>query len=169
MQVINKLAHLIDDVWCYSDLYEDIKSPPNTVLPLGTLAAIALDAPLCRPLGVLAPAGTTADRIVAFLSRVDLVVVEFPKFRDGRGFTLARTLREKHGFEGDIRAIGHILPDQFAALMQCGFSSIELPANHPVDQWTRVVPGIVTTSTAGPLLQRLLGKRDASTTKREKT
>ncbi|MCR6628611.1 MAG: DUF934 domain-containing protein [Magnetospirillum sp.] len=58
---------------------------------------------------------------------LDLVVIDFPRFRDGRGFTLARTLRERYGFTGEIRAQGNLLPDQLSLLQRCGFSSIAVP------------------------------------------
>jgi len=87
------------------------------------------------PLGVTLPPGTKAAEVAEFLERLDLVVVGFPKFRDGRGFTLARTLRERHGFEGEIRATGHILPDQYALLLRCGFSTVEVPETAHLSVW----------------------------------
>lgn len=73
------------------------------------------------------------DRIEAlapFLDRLELVVVQFPGFRDGRGFTQARALREYLGFEGEIRAEGHILPDQALFLKRCGVDTVVLPKTH---------------------------------------
>jgi uncharacterized protein (DUF934 family) len=69
------------------------------------------------------------------LAGVEVVEIEFPKFRDGRGFTLARNLRECHGYTGDIRAVGHFIPDQFRFLIECGFSSFETPEAHPPAQF----------------------------------
>ncbi len=169
MPLINELAQVIEDAWSYPGQRGDAKALGSTaVLPLEALVAEGSEKPLDRPLGVYAPAGTTADLIVPHLNRLDLVVVEFPKFRDGRGFTVARTLREKHGFKGDIRAIGHVLPDQFAALVQCGFSSIVLPSDHPAGQWAKNIP-TVTRSAGGPLLQRLLSAQAVAAAKPEAT
>ncbi|MBN3867150.1 DUF934 domain-containing protein [Gluconobacter kondonii] len=64
-----------------------------------------------------------------YLNRLDLVVLRFPIFRDGRGFTQARELREYLRFSGEIRAEGHILPDQAAFLRRCGVDSVVLPKN----------------------------------------
>lgn len=64
-----------------------------------------------------------------FLPGLALAVIQFPAFRDGRGFSLARALRERHGFAGEIRACGHILPDQYVLLARCGVDTIELPAS----------------------------------------
>jgi uncharacterized protein (DUF934 family) len=92
------------------------------------------------------------EEIAPRLGGIGRIVVEFPKFRDGRGFTLARTLRERFGYKGDIRATGHFLPDQFVALVACGFTSFETPAEH--------VPAQFAAATAirqpGQLLRRMV-------------
>lgn len=169
MPIIDRHAQIVDDTWCYHDPATVAGGPVNAVLNLDELVALGSEAPALWPLGVVAPAGTTAEQLGPYLDRLDLVVVEFPKFRDGRGFTLARTLRNKLGFKGDIRASGHILPDQFTALVQCGVSSILLPSDHPVDQWTQCLPIPSSSSTKGPLLQRLLNEKAASIRKSEAT
>ncbi len=74
-----------------------------------------------RPAAVHLPPDTAPEAIAPWLAAIDLICIEFPKFRDGRGFTLARTLRTRYRFERDIRAVGHLLPDQLEALRQCGF------------------------------------------------
>lgn len=72
------------------------------------------------------------------LDGVELVRVEFPSFADGRGFTLARQLRLK-GYEGRLRAFGHVLADQYAMARRSGFDEVEisdeLAARQPEDQW----------------------------------
>ena len=72
-----------------------------------------------------------------YLNRLDLVVLRFPIFRDGRGFTQARELREYLRFSGEIRAEGHILPDQAAFLRRCGVDSVVLPKNGDPDLWEK--------------------------------
>lgn len=168
MALIDNRGQVIEDLWSYPDPGTIGTVRANCVTLLDTLSLRDCEFPLERPIGVYASAGTTADRIAPVLGELDLVVVEFPKFRDGRGFTLARTLRGKHGFKGDIRAIGHVLPDQFPALVQCGFSSIVLPADHPPEQWIQSGAAAVRHA-GGPLLQRLLSARSAPAAHREKT
>jgi uncharacterized protein (DUF934 family) len=87
-------------------------------------------------LGVQVASTTHPDELAPFLDRVSLVVVEFPKFRDGRGFSIARTLRERFRFAGDLRAVGHILPDQYAFLVRCGFSGVAVPDDADLRVWT---------------------------------
>jgi uncharacterized protein (DUF934 family) len=88
-------------------------------------------------LGVCLPRGTTVEQIADLLGRVALIVVPFEKFRDGRGFTLARVLREQYGYEGEIRAVGHLLPDQYEFLLRCGFNSVVLPDGADPAPWQR--------------------------------
>ncbi|MHC8440670.1 MAG: DUF934 domain-containing protein [Candidatus Eutrophobiaceae bacterium] len=52
-----------------------------------------------------------------------LIAVDFPKFTDGRAYSLARLLRERYGYSGEIRAIGEILRDQLFFMMRCGIDS----------------------------------------------
>ena len=69
---------------------------------------------------------------------IDLIAVAFPKFGDGRGFSIGHALREQ-GYEGTLRISGALLPDQFAFALQCGFDEIEIDeerlARQPVEQW----------------------------------
>ncbi|MDX1467401.1 MAG: DUF934 domain-containing protein, partial [Halomonas sp.] len=46
------------------------------------------------------------------LKQAPLIGVDFPKFTDGRGYSIARLLRERHGYPGQIRAVGDVLIDQ---------------------------------------------------------
>jgi uncharacterized protein (DUF934 family) len=87
-------------------------------------------------LGIQVASATRPDDIAPFLDRVTLVAIEFPKFRDGRGFTIARTLRERYGYTGELRAVGHILPDQYEFLVRCGFTSVAVPDDADLGVWS---------------------------------
>ena len=76
--------------------------------------------------GVWLDAGDDPEAIALDLHRLDLVAVNFPKFSDGRGFSTARLLRERYGFEGELRAIGDVGRDQLAFLERCGFDAFQL-------------------------------------------
>ncbi len=97
-------------------------------------------------------AGALPAGLAAQLPRAALIRIAFPGFADGRGFSLARRLRDL-GYRGRLRACGCLIPDQRAALIGCGFDEVELPA--PLLQrqggkevWQR-------RADAAPLLQRL--------------
>jgi uncharacterized protein (DUF934 family) len=78
-------------------------------------------------------AGDDARVLVPHLDRVRLVEIDFPRFRDGRGFSSARVLREA-GYTGEIRATGDVLVDLVFFMRRCGFDSFEpdVPLN-PAD------------------------------------
>lgn len=60
-----------------------------------------------------------------WLAGVKLVVLNFPKFTDGRAYSQARLLRERLGYTGELRATGVVLRDQLPFLLRCGFDSFE--------------------------------------------
>ena len=76
--------------------------------------------------GVWLDAGDDLEAIASDLDRLDVVAVNFPKFSDGRGFSTARLLRERYGFEGELRAVGDVIRDQLLYLERCGFDAFVL-------------------------------------------
>jgi uncharacterized protein (DUF934 family) len=76
-------------------------------------------------LGVVLPVDQPAEVLAPYLDLLSLVAVSFPTFRDGRGFTQARSLRENLAFSGEIRATGYTLPDQYLFLLRCGITTVE--------------------------------------------
>ena len=63
------------------------------------------------------------------------IAIMFPSFTDGRGFSLARLLRERHGFTGEIRAVGHLIPDHGQFLLRSGFDTAEIADPDEVETW----------------------------------
>ncbi|GGB32625.1 hypothetical protein GCM10011380_22560 [Sphingomonas metalli] len=87
--------------------------------------AITLDAFLVQQTNATAvrlEAGDDARALLPHLDRLALVEVSFPTFRDGRGYSAARILREA-GYEGELRAEGDVLVDQLPLMRRCGFDS----------------------------------------------
>ena len=72
------------------------------------------------------------------LQRIGMIRIAFPTFSDGRGFTLARRLRTL-GFQGRLRAAGHVIADQYAMARRSGFDEVEideaLAERQPEAQW----------------------------------
>jgi uncharacterized protein (DUF934 family) len=76
--------------------------------------------------GVKLRSDQEAKTVSEFLSELPLIAVEFPGFKDGRGYTTARLLRERFHFKGEIRAVGDVLRDQLFFMLRCGFDAFEL-------------------------------------------
>jgi uncharacterized protein (DUF934 family) len=94
--------------------------------------AVSLDAFLDQPdaVSVRIEAGDDVERLFPHLGHVKLVEIDFPKFRDGRGFSTARLLREA-GYTGEIKATGDVLVDLVFFMRRCGFDSFapDVPFN----------------------------------------
>jgi uncharacterized protein (DUF934 family) len=101
----------------------------------------ALSDPARRSLGLDLAADLLPEALgdlVGDFDRIALIRVPFASFADGRGFTLARHLRLL-GFRGRLRAVGHVIADQYAMARRSGFDEVEigaeLAARQPEDQW----------------------------------
>ncbi|MFC7705022.1 DUF934 domain-containing protein [Plastorhodobacter daqingensis] len=84
------------------------------------------------------PADTDPETLRGQLEGVELIRVAFPSFSNGRGFTIGRWLRTM-GYEGRLRAAGHVIADQYAMARRVGFDEVEisdeLAARQPAGQW----------------------------------
>ena len=78
------------------------------------------------PLGVRIGSHETPDALGADVHHFVLIEVEFPKFKDGRGYSSARTLRDRLGYKGEIRARGDVLRDQWLYMSRVGVDSFEV-------------------------------------------
>lgn len=76
--------------------------------------------------GVIWPNNRDIDELVPYLARLAVVGLVFPTFRDGRAYSQARLLRERHKYKGELRATGQILRDQFVFMLRAGFDTFEV-------------------------------------------
>lgn len=86
--------------------------------------AVTLDAFVgqSNALSVRIEAGEDVRLLLPHLGRIRLIEVAFPTFRDGRGYSAARILREA-GYRGELKAVGDVLVDQLPFMRRCGFDS----------------------------------------------
>ncbi len=78
------------------------------------------------PVGVRVEPAEAIDPETDDLGRLAVVALVFPKFSDGRAYSMARTLREVVGYRGEIRATGDVLLDQLPLMLRCGFDAFEI-------------------------------------------
>jgi len=78
------------------------------------------------PLGVLWPNSRRVAELEPHLHRLSLVALNFPVFKDGRAYSQARQLREQYGFQGELRATGDVLRDQYLFFVRAGFDAFEV-------------------------------------------
>ena len=85
-------------------------------------------------LGVWLDSHEEPAAIAGDLDRFALVAVNFPTFTDGRGYSIARLLRERHGYKGELRAIGEVVRDHLFFMASCGFDAFMLRDDQNPDE-----------------------------------
>ncbi|HEY7761199.1 MAG TPA: DUF934 domain-containing protein [Burkholderiales bacterium] len=134
-------------------------------LPLWFTQRVALLARAGRTGVWLQPADDPAALVTA-PPLPDLIAVHFPVFSDGRGYSTARLLRERHGFRGELRAIGDVLRDQLFELTRCGFDAFELRPDQDAAQALKALDDFTEVYQAatdrGPLFERRFGLQRGS-------
>jgi len=78
------------------------------------------------PLGLHLDPDAPLEAIAPDLPRFALVAVAFPKYTDGRGYSIGRKIRSYYGFSGELRAVGDVLFDQIQLMERCGFDAFEI-------------------------------------------
>ena len=83
--------------------------------------------------GVRVSGGDALESLVPDLPLLPVIALEFPQFKDGRSFSLARLLRERYGYKGQLRAVGDVLRDQLLYMRRCGIDTFELRADRSAE------------------------------------
>lgn len=112
---------------------------PHALLSLEQWHAVRDHWPTELPTGVLLANTVDVATLAADLSRLALVVLQFPRWTDGRAYSQARLLRARHRFEGEVRATGDVLVDMVPLLQRTGFSTAQLRADQRVDSARRAL------------------------------
>jgi uncharacterized protein (DUF934 family) len=125
-------GRIVADDWAYleeiaSDAAPARPSPSGVILTMDQwLADRARWLATGGRLGLLLMPEHQVEALVDDLARFALIAARFPNPAEGRGYSQARLLRERHGFSGELRATGHVRRDQLFFLARCGFNSFEL-------------------------------------------
>ncbi|HZI84651.1 MAG TPA: DUF934 domain-containing protein [Casimicrobiaceae bacterium] len=162
---------IIDDRWTLVREAACVEDVPRaaSIVPLALWLA-ARDALIARAdIGVWLKPDDDPQALAADCPALPLIAVDFPQFTDGRGYSIARLLRERYGFTGELRAIGDVLRDQLYYLAQCGFNAFAVRADRDLEDalkgladfsdsyqatWARSVPLFRRRTMAPPMRER---------------
>jgi uncharacterized protein (DUF934 family) len=86
-----------------------------------------------QPLGVWLDSNDDPAVLEGVVNRFDVIAVNFPKFTDGRGYSIAALLRSRYGFKGELRAIGDVLRDQLFYMQRSGFNAFSVRADRDIN------------------------------------
>ena len=108
----------------------------DVILPLARLLIEADELRLDgRKLGVLLTVDDDLAALLPLLPRLSVVAVQFAKYRDGRGFTTGALLRTRHGYTGELRAVGDVLLEPATQFLRCGFDAFAVADDSTMEQW----------------------------------
>ena len=130
MPKLIKNQQIVDDHWqvlklADGETAESVALPAApTLLPLAVWLARKQEV-IARqqPIGVWLESSEGPEAIAGDLDRFAVIGVNFPKFTDGRSYSSARLLRERFGYQGEIRALGDVLQDQLFFMKRCGIDA----------------------------------------------
>jgi uncharacterized protein (DUF934 family) len=117
----------VEDGWAVLD--DEAPAPANGAIVVSLKRWVAERGALvsrAEPVGVALDAGADAQAHLADLADRPLVALAFAKFADGRAFSYARILRDRYGFQGELRATGDVLIDEIPLMLRCGFDSFDV-------------------------------------------
>ena len=83
-----------------------------------------------------------AESLAELLPQLPLIAVDFPSFRDGRGYSQAYVLRTRLGWTGELRAVGDVLRDQLSHMRQCGFDAFAVRADKSAEDALKGLAGM---------------------------
>ena len=115
--IIHQREVRADDAYYAED--EPVSGARRVVALADLLSGADADAVLIGP-------ADEVEKLAPYLSHLKLIVADFPKIGDGRGFSQARLLRQRFGYKGELRARGALKRDQLFFLARCGFDSFQL-------------------------------------------
>ena len=132
MPQLIKHGAVIDDRWALvrdAATFADLPDAIPVIVPLA-LWRERRAAFLARgDVGVWLAPDDDPETLAVDIGALPLIAVDFPQFTDGRGYSIARLIRDHHGFKGELRAIGDVLRDQLFALAECGFDAFAIRAD----------------------------------------
>jgi len=129
MPQLIKNGALADDRWTLlPDAYSLTDVPERTpvAVPLALWQAERGALRARGDVGVILAPDDDPAALAEDAATLPLIAVDLPQFTDGRGYSIARLLRERHRYEGELRAIGDVLRDQLYLMAECGFDAFAL-------------------------------------------
>lgn len=132
MPLIIKQQQVIEDSWQLLPAdcsLEQALSSEQAIVPLALWQQQRGQLAGKNQLGIWLDSDQIIEDIVDELNCFALIALNFPVFTDGRHFSSARLLRERYGYQGEIRAIGDVLRDQLFYMQRCGFDAFAVRAD----------------------------------------
>ncbi len=126
MQKLINHTSTLEDNWVFLETIESNVPTGNVIIPgsywLENKEALASR----QDIGIWLDSDAEPESFIPEITNLPLIAIDFPAFANGRGYSLARLVKERSQFKGELRAIGDVLLDQIYFMKRCGFDSFLL-------------------------------------------
>jgi len=134
IRLLDGWPRIVEDRWTLLEDGATWNGEPSALIPLATALAQPQRLLAAAPAGIWLAPTDEPEQAVPLLASIELIAVQFPVFGDGRGYSTAALLRNRHGWRGELRAIGDVLRDQLFFMKRVGFDSFALRADRNVEE-----------------------------------
>ena len=133
IKIIDSRAQVVEDAWSVVRDMQSSSIPEREILPFSCLTG--LDGSGASPAlqAIWISPDDDFESHARRLGQLALIAVDFPSFRDGRGYSIGYLLRTRYGWQGELRAIGDVLRDQLNYMRRCGFDAFAVRADKDID------------------------------------
>lgn len=172
--MIIKNKAIVDDDWVVLRLAED-ESPESVAVVAGKVI-VPLNVWLTQrdklqervDLGVWIASDERPEALKDDIGKFTVIAVDFPKFTDGRGYSIAYNLRARLGYTGELRAIGDVLRDQLFYMQRVGFDAFAPRADRNIQDALKGLTDFsevyqISMDQKSPLFRRVQRKENTAT------
>lgn len=134
MKKLIKDRSIVDDSWetlSVDDCTGDIPAG-DVLIPFSVWTERKEELSNRSKIGIWLESNDEPETLEGQLGNIDIIAINFPKFGDGRGYSIARVVR-RLGYEGELRAIGDVLRDQLFFMQRCGFNSFAVRSDRDIE------------------------------------
>ncbi len=126
MQKLINQSAILDDKWTFIEAMENKLPTGNVIIPASQWLENKASLASRTDIGIWLDSDAEIDLYIKEISELPVIAINFPAFANGRGYSLARLIKERTDFKGELRAIGDVLLDQLFFMKRCGFNTFLL-------------------------------------------
>ncbi|MGZ0019755.1 DUF934 domain-containing protein [Nitrosomonas sp. wSCUT-2] len=140
MGAIIKNKTIVTDDWVVLRLEADqapehvTVAPGKIIVPLKVWQAQRETLQQRPEIGVWLASDERPEELKGDIQKFSVIAVDFPKFSDGRGYSIAYNLRARLGYSGELRAIGDVLRDQLFYMQRIGFDAFATRPDRSIEE-----------------------------------
>lgn len=125
IKIVNNEPQIVEDAWTVVRGAEGAteSGSEHLILPVSYLENPPAGFQSIQPRAAWIAPDDDFESMARHFNKLDLIAVDFPTFRDGRGYSIGYLLRTRFKWQGELRAVGDVLRDQLNYMRRCGFDS----------------------------------------------